>query len=99
MRNKDFSVGDHITVYGFKGIVEKILNCKEYKVDRLCRDTMVISDEEAKELENKGYTLVETGRTATYFTISFDTDEGLKNTSYNHGSYGCLDEFENYGTW
>lgn len=103
MLNKEFKIGSHIVVHGYKGIVEEITNCKEYKMDYKGRvmgnGLAILSDANAEETIAKGYTLIPTGRTATYFTVSFENEPSLKKTSYNGGSYGCLDEFENYGTW
>lgn len=103
MKNSEFTVGSHILVHGNKGIVEGITRCKEYKAllfnRQLCKSEYVLTEEDASDMRNRGYELIPTGRTATYFTVSFDTEEYLNNTSYNHAQYGCLDEFENYGTW
>lgn len=102
MKNSEFTVGSHILVYGNKGIVESITRCKEYKASinsKLCISEYVLTEEDASDMRNRGYELIPTGRTETHFKVSFDTEEHLKNTSYNHAVYGCLDEFENYGTW
>lgn len=101
MKNSEFKVGSHILVQGNRGIVENITRCKEYDatLTGLCRDTYVLTDENYKKMAEDWKGLKPTGRTATYFTVSFDTEDRLKNTTYNHGTYGCLDEFENYGTW
>lgn len=101
MKNKHFKVGDHILVYGNKGIVKEIYNCKEYKVEYKTTyvDTTCYSDENIKHMIAKGYTVTPTGRTATYFKVKFLSETGLENTAYDNGEYGCLDEYESYGTW
>lgn len=103
MKNSEFRVGSHISVYGNHGIVKAIERLKEYKVDYMGQvignGLNVLSDESVERMRAKGYTCEPTGRTATYFTVSFETEESLKGTSYDGGTYGCLDEFGDYGTW
>lgn len=101
MKNSELKVGSHITICGNKGIVEKVTKCKEYEYsykDHVI-GTSVFTDEAVKVMEEKGYTLVYTGRTATYFDVDFSNDSRVKGTPYDHGCYGCVDEYENYGTW
>jgi len=101
MKNKEFKLGDHILVQGNRGTVESITNMVEYnaKYDGKDLRNYVLSDEQANNMLIKGYELTATGRTATYFKVNFDSEELLKNTGYNHGTYGCIDEYEMYGTW
>lgn len=102
MYNKEYKIGSHISIHGYNGIVEKIINCKEYEVsykNNLIDKQMILSDENVKAMLQKEYALKSTGRTATYFIVSFNNEESLKNTAYNGGCYGCLDEYEEYGTW
>lgn len=101
MKNSEFKIGSHITVYGNKGIVENITKCKEYECSYNNKkiDTSVYTEEAVEAMRKKGYILIETGRTATYFTVDFESEKQLKNTAYDHGCYGCIDEYENYGTW
>lgn len=103
MNNKSFKVGDNIIVSGFRGVVESISNCNEYRVSYngkvLGNGLEVFDATTAEACRAKGYTLEPTGRTATYFTVCFDDNDELKNSSYNHGTFGCLDDFENYGTF
>lgn len=101
MQNSEFEIGSHIIVHGNRGIVESITKCKEYtciynskKIDK----ALLCTKEEAETLRKDGYTLIATGRTATYFKIDFSLEKQLKNTAYNHTYYGCVDEYENYDT-
>ena len=102
MKNSEFKIGSHITVCGNRGIVENIVNYKEYiciyngkKIDR----KLLYTKEEAEEKLKNGYTLIATGRTATYFKLDFSNEKQLKNTVYDHSYYGCVDDYENYDTW
>lgn len=104
MENKYFNVGDHISVYGNKGIITGITHCKEYNISFNGKPLRgngleVLTDDAAAATKKNGYTLIETGRTATYFKVDFSNEESLKGTVYDGGEYGCLDDFENYGTW
>lgn len=100
MLNKDFKVGSHITIWGNRGIVEEVERRKEFKYSyegEFC-GTACWNDEQAEEVRQRGYTVEETGRTYSSFKVEFVDD--LKHWGqYNHGHYGCLDEFECYGTW
>lgn len=101
MRNSEFKIGDHILVVGNRGIVKDICKCKEVKYGFNGKNCGVqtMTDENIADIIEKGYSVEYTGRTATYFTVSFDTEESLKNTAYDNGTYGCIDDFENFGTW
>lgn len=99
MNNKNFKVGDHILVQGNKGVVEELCYSKEYKCKNLFSGTKILTDETKENLIAKGYELEPTGRTHTSFKVDFKNEESLKNTTFNHGWYGCLDEFEMYGIW
>ena len=102
MKNKDFRIGDNILVCGNKGIIAEINNFCEYYIEYNGKPVndgkTFLTDEDAIETIKNGYTLKPTGKTATYFKVNF-IEESLKNTCYDGGFYGCLDEFENYGTW
>lgn len=101
MKNSEFKVGSHISVYGHKGIVVSIDRCLEFELsyDGKNLGTHCFNAKQALETAGRGYTLIATGRTATYFIVSFENDEYLKGTGYDNAEYGCLDEFSNYGTW
>ena len=103
MKNTEFRIGDHIAVYGNKGIVRDIEHLKEYELSyngqKIGNGRAVMTDENAADTAARGYTVTPTGRTATYFTVTFENEPGLAGTHYDGGVYGCLDGFENYGTW
>ena len=103
MKNSEFKIGSHIMVQGYKGVVEEIYTYKEYKVDFegkiLGNGLELVDDDNAENMKAKGYNLVPTGRTGTYFKVSFKDEENIKDTVYDNGTYGCIDDFEEFGTW
>lgn len=103
MKNKDFRINDNIIVQGYRGKIINITNCIEYKIsynnEIIGNGLTVLTIENAEETIKKGYTLTPTGRTATYFQVKFNDDEDIKNTAYDSGTYGCIDDFECFGTY
>ena len=65
----------------------------EFKVG----DNIIVQGNREKiaEIEN---VFTETGRTATYFKVYF-LGADLKGTGYDGGWYGCIDDYEMYGTF
>lgn len=101
MRNKDIKVGGHISVYGNRGIVTSVEHLNEYDIKYNGKevDTGCYREDAVESMRSRGYTVSPTGRTGTYFTVDFSNEPSLKGTPYDGGSYGCLDDFECYGTW
>lgn len=103
MKNKDFKINDNIIVQGYKGKILEITNCLQYEIlydgKPVYNGLTVVTEETAKEMVSRGYTLTPTGETATYFKVKFNDTENVKNTAYDGGTYGCLDKYEMYGTY
>lgn len=101
MNNKEIKVGGHVTVCGYRGIVTSVDHLAEYQIgyDGKPVDTGCYGAEQVKDMVSRGYTATPTGRTGTYFTVDFSNEPSLKGTPYDGGCYGCLDDFECYGTW
>ena len=100
MKNSEFKVGSHILVQGHKGIVEEITRQKECKYFYKGKEgeTVCLEDNQIEDMIQRGFVVEETGRTRTLFKIEF-VDELKHWGQYNHGTYGCLDDYEEYGTW
>lgn len=103
MKNKDFKVNDNIIVQGYKGKIIEIINCLQYEISYngkpVHNGLTVMTNEAAQKTIANGYTLIPTGKTATYFKVKFNDNENIKNTVYDNGTYGCLDDYEMYGTY
>ena len=103
MKNKDFKINDNIIVQNYKGKITNIINCKQYEIsyngEKVNNGLTVLTDTAARKTIENGYTLKPTGKTATYFTVKFNDNEDIKHTVYDNAVYGCLDEFETYGTY
>lgn len=104
MNNKKFRVGDNIIVQGYKGKIIKITNCLQYEISYKGKSInsdglTVLTSEAAQQTIERGYTLIPTGETATYFKVKFNDTEDIKNTAYDCGTYGCLDKYEMYQTY
>lgn len=101
MNNKEIKVGSHVAIYGYRGIVTSVEHLGEYHIeyDGKDVDTGCYSTLSVEDMRSRGYTVTATGRTGTYFTVDFSGEPSLKGTAYDGGHYGCLDDFECYGTW
>ena len=95
----EFKVGERIRVYGSEGIVtgiHKELAGQLYYDGKPCGGESHYSEKNLKAIEPKGYTFEQTG-TCTYLQVAFDGD--LKNTAYDGGWYGGLDDVVAYGEY
>lgn len=101
MKNKDIKVGVNVTVCGYRGVVTSVERLGEFQIeyDGKPVGTGCYSMEAVESMRSRGYTVTPTGRNGTYFTVDFSGEPSLKGTAYDGGCYGCLDDFECYGTW